>query len=210
RASVPIHEGDEVSFEALPGLIPRVREAIKQTIGNEPTDLSPVCCDERANLMIFVGLPGENIEISAYNAQPRGSVSFPRTVMYLYQREMDLNMEAVRKQAAEDRSKGYALSSYPPLRAKQLAMREYATRNASFSRRVLQQSADAQQRTVAAQLLGYAIQDQKQIVSLVRASRDRDEGVRNNAIRALGVLAQSSQKIASSISAANFVSMLNS
>src|SRR5262245_8491299 len=125
RASVPLQEGDEVSLDALPDLIPRVREAIKETIGKEPTDLSTVCCDERANLMIFVGLPGKNIEISAYNAQPRGSVSFPQTVIYLYQRETDLNMEAVQKQAAEDRSKGYALSSYPPLRAKQLAMREY-------------------------------------------------------------------------------------
>jgi len=210
RASVPLQEGDEISLDALPDLIPRVREAIKGTIGKEQTDLSTVCCDERANLMIFVGLPGKNVEISAYNAQPTGSVSFPQTVMYLYQREMDLNMEAVQKQAVEDRSKGYALSLYPPLRAKQLAMREYATRNASFIRRVLQQSTDAQQRSVAAQLLGYAIQDHKQIASLVLASRDRDEGVRNNAIRALGVLAQFSQKIASSIPAANFVRMLNS
>src|SRR5262245_7920379 len=210
RASVPVHERDEVFLDALPDLILRVRESIKKSIGKEPTDVSPVCCDERANLMIFIGLPGKNIEITAYNPEPKGSISFPKAIVYLYREEMDLNMETVRGQAAEDSSKGYAFSSYPPLRAKQLAMREFAVPEASLIRWVLSQSSDAEQRTVAAQLLGYAIQDQKQILSLVRASRDRDEGVRNNAIRALAVLARSSQKIASRIPAAGFVSMLNS
>src|SRR4029450_3236224 len=48
------------------------------------------------------------------------------------------------------------------------------------------------------------------IAPLVKASRDRDDGVRNNVIRALGVLAQSNRKIAGMIPAEEFVAMLNS
>jgi len=44
----------------------------------------------------------------------------------------------------------------------------------------------------------------------VRASRDEDEIVRNNAIRALGVLAKSNSKIAPEIPPNSFIEMLNS
>jgi hypothetical protein len=44
----------------------------------------------------------------------------------------------------------------------------------------------------------------------VKASRDQDETVRNNAVRALGVLAESSPSIAREIPARDFVLMLNS
>jgi len=75
---------------------------------------------------------------------------------------------------------------------------------------VLNESADPDQRTVAAQLLGYAIHNQAQIRALVKASRDADEGVRNNAVRALAVLAESRSSIAKQIPAGSFVALLNS
>jgi hypothetical protein len=75
---------------------------------------------------------------------------------------------------------------------------------------VLRSSADAQQRIVAAHLLGYATKSDEQLVALVRASHDPDDTVRNNAIRALGVLASSDPKEAARIPAAGFIAMLNS
>jgi hypothetical protein len=123
---------------------------------------------------------------------------------------MDLIFDSIRTGGTEERSMGYALSTYPPLRAKQLAMREYAVGHAPLIRRVLLDAADAEQRTVAAALLGYAKQNRQQITGLVRASRDPDDGVRNNAVRALVVLAESSAITASDIPATPFVSMLNS
>ena len=210
KSALPIHEGDELSLDAFPDLVFRAKAAVKASIGQEATDLGPVCCDAHDSWIVYIGLPGQNLEVIRYNSSPKGAIHFPPEVVTLYDQTMDLIAEAVHAQPTEDRSQGYALSAYPPLRAKQLAMREYATGNASLIRRVLLQSADAEQRTVAAQLLGYAIQNKAQIQALVKASRDADEAVRNNAVRALGVLAESRPSIAKEIPATGFVAFLNS
>ena len=210
RAALPIHKGDELSFEALPDLIARVKTSIKESSKQEATDVESVCCDAQKSWIIYIGLQGRNFKLARYRPTPTGSTSFPPDVVALYRQTMDQIIESVYAQATEDRSQGYALSTYPPLRAKQLALREYATRHASLIFRVLNESADPEQRTVAAQLLGYANQNRKQITSLVIASRDSDESVRNNAIRALGVLAESKPSAARQIPAQPFIAMLNS
>jgi hypothetical protein len=119
-------------------------------------------------------------------------------------------MEVVQKQPAEDTSRGYGLAAYPPLRETQLAMREFAIRNNFLIVRVLKSSAEPKERQAAAFALEYARQSRAQISALVHASRDADDGVRNNAVRALGILALSSEKVSAWIPAENFVRMLNS
>jgi hypothetical protein len=111
----------------------------------------------------------------------------------------------------EDDSKGYFLSSDDlELRAKQLVMRAYAAQHADEIRHVLRESSDNEQRRMAAHLLGYTNQSRQQIADLVWASHDPDEGVRNNATRALVVLARSNPKVAARIPAAEFIEMLHS
>jgi hypothetical protein len=210
KSSLPIHEGDELTYDALPDLITRVKNSVEVSSGKQPTDVETVCCDVHDNWIIYIGLRGQNLETFHYKSPPNTSISLPTEAVDLYHRSMDLIFESVHKQAAEDRSKGYALALYPPLRAKQLAMRDYAIHNVALIRRVLNESSDAEQRTVAAQLLGYANHDKLQIDTLVKASRDSDDGVRNNAVRALGVLAESRPAIANEIPAKEFVSLLNS
>ena len=95
-------------------------------------------------------------------------------------------------------------------RAKQLAMHEYAARHEEEIRAVLRTSADDGQRSVAAQLLGYANQSARQVADLVWASHDPNDDVRNNATRALGVLANSGAEAAARIPAEGFIEMLNS
>ena len=210
KSSMPVHEGDMVTFDNFPNLIIEMKAAVERITGKEPTDVAPGCCDKNGNWYIYIGLPGKNIQSLHYNAAPRGTIRFPAEIERLYETSLDLNMEAVKAQAIEDRTKGYALSSYPPLRAKQLAMREYATHHSTLIRRVLSESFEAGQRRVAAQFLGYAPHNRLQVYALVRASRDQDEIVRNNAVRALGVLAESSPSIAREIPARDFILMLNS
>lgn len=101
-------------------------------------------------------------------------------------------------------------SNDPELRAKQLALHEYAARHADEIHHVLRSAADNEQRQIAAHLLGYTNQSGRQIADLVWASHDPDEGVRNNATRALGVLARSNPKVAARTPAAGFIGMLNS
>ena len=210
KSSLPVHEGDMLALDKFPSLIPELRNAVKLAIGREASDVAPGCCDENGNWFIYIGLPGKNVQSFHPSPAPRGTIQFPSEIEKLYQQFLDLNMEAVKAHAIEDRTKGYALSTYPSLRTNQLVVREYATRNLLLIRKVLSESAAPEQRRVAAHFLGYTNYSRVQIELLVKASRDQDETVRNNAVRALGVLAESSPAIAQQIPGENFVLMLNS
>jgi hypothetical protein len=127
-----------------------------------------------------------------------------------YARAMHLGPEALQKQPGEDESKGYSLSAYAPLREIEISIREFAIRNEVLIRRVLRSSAKREDRRAAAYALGYAQQSKAQILALVRASHDPDDEVRNNAVRALGVMAAFSKTRAAWIPAGQIVPMLNS
>jgi hypothetical protein len=210
RAHLPIQIGSEVDINSIDETKRRIRESVNELTGTEPTDVSPVCCDPQGQLWIYIGLRGKNYQSLRYNKQLNGSATLPESVVALYREEMDLLAASIHNQATEDDSQGYALSTYPPLRAKQLAMREFAYGNADLIQRVLKTSSDSEQRSIAAQLLGYTNRSSQQIRLLVHASRDSSEGVRNNAVRALGVLARSVNEAAKTIPAEPFVNMLNS
>ncbi|HKV95222.1 MAG TPA: hypothetical protein VJW20_21940 [Candidatus Angelobacter sp.] len=131
--------------------------------------------------------------------------------MRLYEDALEASAEAVRKgKGGEDNSQGYALSDDSAARDKELAARKYALAHQQSVEQVLQSCARPEDRQVAAWLVGYESQSRKQIALLERASRDEDDTVRNNAVRALGVLARSNSKIASEIPPNSFIEMLNS
>ena len=213
RASLPIVEGD--SFDAMDikifDKIKRIRESIKISTGMLPTDVAPVCCDIQGNYIIFIGLSNNSTVTPSYNVVPTGTVRLPPTAVNLYKHLMDLSASLVSQaRATEDRSKGYALSTDQNLRTKQLEARTFAVGHQRLLSQVLRSSADPEQRTVAAQFMGYARQSRAQIADLVWASRDAHDDVRNNAIRALGVLAESNSKIAGQIPPEPFIEMLKS
>src|SRR5215470_14438818 len=99
----------------------------------------------------------------------------------------------------ETDSTGYALANDAKARKAQLAVRDYALRNAALILNVLASSADARHRATASQMLGYGQQSSEQIDALVRASLDPDDDVRNNAVRALAVLAGAKPALAERI-----------
>lgn len=213
KAALPLHEGDELpqTQAAVNGASSQVRDAVQRTTGHAPTDVQFTCCNERGTWMVFIGLQGRTFRPVPYNPAPTCAAQLPPQIVSLYhQFGATLSAGLQHGQAGEDDSKGYALAAYPPLRAKQLAMREYAVGHAQLLRRVLTTAADVEQRRVAAQLLGYAPQSTAQIAALVQASRDADDEVRNNAVRALGVLARSNAKVAARIPARDFINGLNS
>ena len=162
--------------------------------------------------MIYIGLPGASIKETKLNPAPKGNTRFPPEMVRLYDQTIDASTASVLKgDAREDDSQGYALSlSDPTLRAKQLEIRAYALRHENLIRAVLDSASEAKQRIVAAHFLGYARQSRSQISYLVRAAHDADDVVRNNATRALGVLAESSPRVAAQIPAGGFIRMLSS
>jgi hypothetical protein len=213
RAALPFHEGDSFPPPKVHSdqLKRQVAAAIEQVIGRQPTDVSFVCCDAKQHYMVYIGLPGESYEDLAFNRAPTGGARFAKDALKLDQ-EMDRAWtNAVMKgHATEDDSAGYTLTNDPQARKAQLALRDYALQHEELVRKVLASSSDAQHRALAAEMLGYGRQSDRQIDDLVQASLDPDDGVRNNAIRALEVLATAKPDLTRSIPPQPFVRLLRS
>jgi hypothetical protein len=212
RAALPIHEGDQfTSPEALDGERPRIEAAVRRATGRPAAEVSFVSAGQGV-VFVYIGLSGRNVKSFPFNRRPKGDARLPAEALDVQRQANDALFSALERGfGVEDDSKGFALSrDDETARAKQLAMHEYAARHEGEIRAVLRSSADDEQRRVAAQMLGYANQSARQIADLVWASHDPDEYVRNNATRALFVLANSDPKTAARIPAAGFIDMLNS
>ena len=206
RAALPIHEGDEISREAWAEKEGLVRQAVREAIGHAPTEVAPICCDKQGNLIVFIGLAAKPL---SYLPKQRGTARLPSSIIKLYEQSLQVLDEAMRQGAStEDRSQGYSLSAYAPLRALQTRMRAYALSHEVLLREVLLYSADDLHRTVAAEVLGYARISKAQLSALARASLDSNGDVRNNATRALAVIAVFSPRITKQIPPQSFIEML--
>jgi hypothetical protein len=206
RGALPFHEGDRISREMWTEKQEQAQQVVKQATGKLPTEIAAFCCDDRGDLVVFVGLSGRP---ARYLPAPKGTARLHSEVISLYGQFLSGLEEAVDKGAdKEEHSKGYALSEYAPLRAIQLKMRAYAVDHEGLVRKVLEDSADEQQRIVASLLLGYMRPSKAQLAALVRASHDANGDVRNNATRALGVLLGSHQQLAKRIPPESFIEML--
>jgi hypothetical protein len=208
RTALPLREGGP---PPKPAAKQKVRDEVRRAAGSDPTDVAFVCCDRSGDWMIYIGLPGASSRRFAYNPEPKGAARLPSRLLKLYEEMDSLLFKAVQTgDTGEDDSQGYALSKNPRLRGRELEMRKYALDHEPLVRTVLETSSDPLHRRVAAQVLGYGRQWPGQINDLVRASRDPDDEVRNNAIRALGVLARSSPRLSAQIPVEPFIDMLSS
>lgn len=212
RAALPVREGETFPAPSAFGTLrPRIAEAVRRVTGRPATEVSFVSPGKN-EWVIYVGLSGKTVKSLPRNPAPKGRARLPSDAVDVYRQVESAFSSAMERGATgDDHSKGYSLSpDDAALRAKQLAMHEYAARHEEVVRAVLRSSADDGQRRMAAEMLGYANQSARQVAELVRASRDPDEYVRNNATRALLVLANSDPKVAASIPADGFIEMLNS
>ena len=212
KSALPIRVGDKFDSPIpLLEMRPKVEEALRKAAGLPVSDVSFVSPGGE-KWLIYIGVAGPSVKTFSYNATPTGNVRLPDEAIRIYREANEAFMNAMMAgRAAEDDSRGFAFSADDAeLRTKQLAMHEYAIKNEAVIREVLRSSSDVEHRQAAAQLLGYADRSSGQINELVRASRDADDTVRNNATRALIVLAKSDAKTASTIPAGSFVEMLNS
>jgi hypothetical protein len=213
RLALPFHEGDSFPPAKVHSddLKRQVGEAVMRVIGREPTNVSFVCCDAKQNFMVYIGLPGESYQAITFNPPPTGNVRFPKDAAKLQQQMDDAVERAVMNgHATEDQSEGYALTNDPKARKAQLAVRDYALQHEALIFQVLTSSSDAGHRAIAAQMLGYGRQSDEQIDALVRASLDTDDGVRNDAVRALWVLGTAKPALAHRIPPAPFIRLLRS
>lgn len=211
RSVLPLHAGESIEQADWNAQRSKIVEAIRSQTGKQPTDVARLCCDENGNSMIYIGVAGTSSVALQHKPAPKGADRLPAAALKLNQEtEEALTKAVLAGRTQEDHYNGYALSADPDLRAKELQIREFALANEALLRTVLSSSSDAEHQAIAAQFLGYANVSARQIADLTEAARDPDEDVRNNAVRALGVIASSSQQRASMIRAKPFIALLKS
>lgn len=209
RAAVPWHKGDTLAlatFSTKP-----VDDAIASVIGKPATDVNVVCCDASRHLEIFIGLPGSTYRTFGGGTAPSGNTHLDPEGLQLYEQGQLLLLQAVaRGTAAEDDSQGYMISKDPALKTVNLAMRSYAIGRESELMHVLQTAGDPKDRRAAATLMGYVRRSPTQLEALSKAIHDPDSEVRNNAVRALEVLAADASAEQMQISSTPFIGLLYS
>lgn len=189
RSALPFHEGDVVPSAADPRdpWKAAARDAITRTVGRPPTDVETVCCTGKGDWMIYIGLPGRSTVSLEYPPVRGRPLQLPAALLSLDAELKDAWVAAVMKGSTrEEDTTGYALSTDPALRSKQLDLRELALKYEHEIIDVLSHSSDSRQRAISATALGYTRQSNSQLAALVAASSDPESEVRNNAVRALG------------------------
>jgi len=209
RRRLPLRAGDTLEESRFEELQQKIQAAVEAVVHRSPTDVAGVCCDAHGGWLLYIGLAGSNHHPATHQPVPSGSACLPATAVDLYTRAVDANMKAAQKgDTAEDDSQGYALGNDPDLRQAQLALRDFAVKNAGPIRAALRDCSLAENRQAAAALLGYADRSAEQTAQLVQSANDADALVRNNALRALEVLAAT--PAGAGMQADALVGMLNS
>ena len=208
RAVLPVKPGDQIGEADFKSLKTRIRAAVERSTGHQPTDVAGVCCGAGQQMALFIGLPGQNSQAVHGLTAPSGDRCLPDAAMHLYNRAEEAMIAAIKAgQADEDQDKGYALSQNPAARARQLEIREFAQTHAALVEDALRECSRTKHREAAAEILGYADRSLEQIEALVSAARDPDSDVRNNATRALWVMASADPR---GIPSQPFIELLNS
>lgn len=185
RKVLGIKAGDAVTTSK-----PDMENRLEQIPGVVKAHLATVCCGE-SGILLYVGIEESAESRFEFRAPPRSDVELPQEILDTYADFETAFQEAIDKgDNSDDLSQGHSLMAHPAARAAQERFLVHAEQRLKILRRVLRKSVDAGHRAVAAQVIGYAPDKRSVVDDLLYAARDPDEIVRNNAIRALGAIAE--------------------
>ncbi len=208
REALQIKEGDVLTEE--PKGAKRRVEAIP---GVAEARFNFGCC-EAGKATLYVGIREKGAPALAFRPAPQGNVRLSSEITQAGEAfQKALTTAVLSGNASEDDSQGHALTNDPATRAIQERFIMFAARDLKLLRDVLENSSDAEHRALAAQVIAYARDKQSVVNDLVKATRDPADNVRNNATRALAVMAESANqnpKQPIRIPARPFIEMLNS
>jgi hypothetical protein len=211
RAALPITEGMVVSSDySFPD--ENAMSEVAEALGVLHIELSAICCDEPFELIVYIGIEEEQRSPLKYRDEPVGNKKLPAEILETARQLESAMIAAIQKgDSGEDRSQGHSLMVNPDARVLQQKYIEYAEEYRNTLIEVLHNS--AQQRALAATVLAYS-SDKKSIVRHLEAAvLDPDVNVRNDASRALALIAGYANENLEQdikIDAAIFVDMLDS
>lgn len=215
RGALTVKEGDTVQQmgNEPPAFMAESERRLSALAGVARAHVQPVCC-EAGRWIVYVGLEEPGRATTNLRPAPRANARLAPEVVAAGKDLSEVRFAAVQRgDAAEDDSQGHALSHDPASRAIQERFVGYAGRDLKGLRRVLRESRDAEQRALAAEVLGYASDKQGVVDDLVYGMSDPDANVRNNSMRALAVfsaMAPTAGRPRVQIPAEPFIRLLNS
>ncbi|HLK69706.1 MAG TPA: hypothetical protein VKU19_40030 [Bryobacteraceae bacterium] len=173
---LPPSKGEmEATLERLPNVILGAVEA--------------ACC-EGSRAAVFIGLEERGAPHAAFHSEPTGDATLPEHLHDSYFQFVGAVARAASHgETAEDLTAGHPMMNDPEARKYTSEFISFATDHLEQLRDVLHMSADADQRTVAAAVIGYAPNKKAVINDLEQAIQDPEESVRGNAIRSLNAIA---------------------
>lgn len=211
RAALPFSEGFVVPTDnSFPE--EQVESDMAAALDVFRVDLSLVCCYEALKGIAYVGIQERPVSKLQFREAPTGNTRLPPEVVET-QRQIEIALIAAVEagDSGEDISQGHSLMMNAEVRALQERNIEYANAYFDLLTEVLNNS--AAQRDLAANVLGYAADKKAVVPYLEGAVLDPDEEVRNNATRALSLIAAFANQYPEldiEIDAEVFVDMLNS
>ena len=197
---LPSSKGDlEDRLELMPGVAVARVEA--------------VCCDG-PNAILFIGVEERGSPHFGTRPAPAGMAGLPEDVMAAYREYMGAVERAAQLgKAGEDLTAGEAHIADIPARLFEDRLAGLAADRLEVLREVLRNGAEADERAVAAAVIGYAPNKEQAIKDLQFAMQDVEPAVRANAVRAMmaiAVLAQKRPELGLRIEPTWMVEMLNS
>ena len=215
RAALTFKEGDAIPLasEERAAWIAAAEARMAKTLDVGRARLNLVCCAS-GRAIVFVGLEPRGSTGVRFRPAPTGDARLAADVVRAGAEFSKAMMAAVQRgDVAEDRTQGHALNHDAAMRAIQDRFIVLAKRDLTQLRRVLSDSSDSSERALAAQILGYAPDKSAVVDDLVSAMSDPSEDVRNDAMRALLVIAEmapTAERPVPRIPPQPFIALLNS
>jgi len=185
RKELKIAEGDP-----LPPSKGDLEELLVGLKGVARANIEAICC-EQGKAIFYVGVEERGRFHLEIRPEPKNeSLKLPEDVWAIYEKLIAAVAEATRLgETREDWSQGFTLLDEPGARGVQLQLPAIAEDHQAILRQIVRESADPDDRRVAAAILGYGPKAQSIIEDLQLALRDPDQDVRAAALRSLGPIA---------------------
>jgi hypothetical protein len=213
RNALPIRIGDDAIAVLTDADL--TRQKLRTLPNIEDASVAVICCDDRnGKSMAFIGIREKGSPALTFRPAPSGDVRLPADVLNAGATFESAFVEAIAaRDFSEDDSEGHALFGNQKVRGIQLQFKDLAAKYVDALRNVLRLSSDARHRAIAAQVIAYYENKKAIVPDLTFAMSDPDDRTRNEAMRALLVIAKYSKlhpELKIRVPTIEFVKMLNS
>jgi hypothetical protein len=187
RVGDPVPDADTIrrgvsKLEAVPG----IEQASIAVVHVKPEGAKT---DGLSQAVVYIGVRETGRPGVSFRAAPVADVVLPAEIVDTYHAFNRALQDSFRRgNFSEDDSHGYCLGGDEAARAAARKFVPLAEQHFDRLVEVLHTAKDAEQRQIAAWVVGYAADKTKAAAELDAAVRDPDQRVRNNAMRALGVI----------------------